>query len=162
MPIASASSHNFRARAFNKASKLWTQSSDYLAPALDSAARGIQDLRERREWDTPDGILTTPKGILARGRQGSMDSFASTVDERSLPNVIQAAAGSRWGGIGAITGYFASGAREKRDQNYYSEEKIVCFPGVGFCVDGRREDGMANDLCVCTVRHAPPVRARRD
>ena len=136
MPSASVvtSKFGFRTRALNKASQLWTQSSDYLAPRVESAAeglsRGISELRERREWDTPDGVLTTPKGVLERRRQGSMDSAQSTVDERSLPNLIQAAQGTRWGGIGAITGYFAAGAREKRDQNFYSEEKVVCFPGV--------------------------------
>ncbi|KAL8281154.1 hypothetical protein RQP46_006512 [Phenoliferia psychrophenolica] len=124
-------SHKFRTRALNKASQLWTQSSDYLAPAAEGISRSISDLRERREWDTPDGVLTTPKGVLPRGRQASLPSPSSVLDEGSMPNVAQAIAGSRWGGLGAITGYFAAGAREKRDSRYYSEEKIVSFPGYG-------------------------------
>lgn len=143
-PMApSLSRRLFRTRALNKATQLWSQSTDYLAPRLESAAEGIargihelrDEARERKAWDTPNGVLTTPKGIRAKERPASIDAFsnvASVSDDRSgLAVAPPVASSSRWGGIGAITGYFGAGARERRDQSFYSEEKICCFPGYG-------------------------------
>lgn len=57
--------------------------------------------------------------------------------------------GGRW--FGGITSYFSAGARERRDSNFYHEERIVCFPGVSYL-----------SLCECDALEAEKDSFVRD
>ena len=76
-------------------------------------------------------MLVTPKiGLSGKKRsvQGGefLDPSASSAGQAQQ----QQQQGGGW--LGGISSYFSAGAREERDKSFYTEERIVCFPGVSY------------------------------
>lgn len=119
-------------------------------PQLDRAAHKakktahlhLANIRDRHDgWETPPGVITTPKGGPSRSgsRTPAIGEFSDPAAAGAPPSQAQASAagGSRWGGL---TSYFSAGAREERDKSFYTEERIVCFPGVSGARWWRKSD----------------------
>ncbi|KAI5474306.1 hypothetical protein MNV49_003645 [Pseudohyphozyma bogoriensis] len=117
-----------RARALGKASQMWSSASESLSPKLETAqgvmSRAYADVKERKNWNTPEGVITTKGPNTARSKQASIDSAVTSSAG------AESTSSKGWGStLSGVTGYFSAGARERRDQTFYTEEKVVCFPG---------------------------------
>ena len=96
-----------------------------------SAHLHLSNIRDKQQdgWETPPGVLTTPKGGSAARKMSTQPSeFVDPAGASSTAQAQQQPAGGKW--LGGIGTYFSAGAREERDKSFYTEERVVCFPGV--------------------------------
>ncbi|KAM0746002.1 hypothetical protein T439DRAFT_384466 [Meredithblackwellia eburnea MCA 4105] len=159
-PTTTNTGHFLRARAFNKANQLWNQANEYAGPKVENARRKAEglrdDIREREAIYHQQQQGNNAGSTRNVGRQGSIDSFASTstftstIDETppqlssassSSASAMTATASSAKefgksiaskaiGGFGVLTNYyFNPREKERRDAGFYKEERIVGFPG---------------------------------
>ena len=111
-------------------------------PAVEKAAHKakatahlhLSNIRDRQQdgWETPPGVLVTPKvggttRKLSTQQVDFRDPAAAAAASSATPQPQQQT-GARW--LGGLGSYFSAGAREERDKTFYTEERIVCFPGV--------------------------------